>query len=96
VKSSAPGGSFFPRRLIREKSTLTTGLVSLLIATFRFRHAGNTNEGMTAMPSPASTMESIVHEDRWHNIAFDTSHVTRKCRNRSHGKLFLARRVGVC
>ena len=40
MKSSAPGGSFFPRRLIREKSTFTTGLVSLLIATLRFRQAG--------------------------------------------------------
>jgi hypothetical protein len=28
--------------------------------------------------------ESIVNEDRWQNVAFDTSHVTRKCRDRSH------------
>src|SRR5579859_4212134 len=28
--------------------------------------------------------ESIVHEDRWQNVAFDTSHVARKGRDGSH------------
>ena len=60
VKSSAPGGSFSPRRLMREKSTFTTGLTSLLITTFRFRQAGNPKEGIMATPSPASTMAIMV------------------------------------
>jgi hypothetical protein len=38
----------------------TTGLMSLLITTFRYWQAGKTNEGMAAMPSPASTMAIIV------------------------------------
>jgi len=36
--------------------------------------------------SKESDDESVVHEDRWQNVAFDTSHVIRRCPARLRGR----------
>ena len=45
-----------PRARICANSRFTTGLMSRVMTTCRLRHTGKPYDGMTATPSPASTM----------------------------------------